>query len=92
MQIAVLKEMDAKGPFVSLVMGVVVLKDVVVVVLFAINLQLAPLVSACVQSDPQTLSVLQSSQHAMCSLCRHSASACNSYSSGHSIGHTAVSE
>lgn len=44
LQIAVLKEMDAKGPFVSLVMGVVVLKDVVVIVLFALNMELVPLV------------------------------------------------
>jgi hypothetical protein len=36
--------MDAKGPFVALVMGVVVLKDVVVIVMFAINLQLVPMV------------------------------------------------
>ncbi|KAF8072617.1 hypothetical protein HT031_000277 [Scenedesmus sp. PABB004] len=42
--IAVLKEMDAKGPFVSLVMGVVVLKDVVVIVLFALNMELVPLI------------------------------------------------
>ncbi|WIA28595.1 hypothetical protein OEZ86_011135 [Tetradesmus obliquus] len=41
--IAVLKEMDAKGPFVSLVMGVVVLKDVVVIVLFALNMELVPM-------------------------------------------------
>jgi hypothetical protein len=44
LQIAVLKEMDAKGPFVSLVMGVVVLKDVVVIVLFALNMELVPMV------------------------------------------------
>jgi hypothetical protein len=44
LQIAVLKEMDAKGPFVSLVMGVVVLKDVVVIVAFALTMELVPLV------------------------------------------------
>lgn len=44
LQIAVVKEMDAKGSFVSLVMGVVVLKDVVVIVLFALNMELVPLV------------------------------------------------
>lgn len=44
-QIAVLKEMDAKGPFVSLVMGVVVLKDVVVIVAFALTMELVPMVS-----------------------------------------------
>lgn len=47
-QIAVLKEMDAKGPFVSLVMGVVVLKDVVVIVAFALTMELVPMVR-----DPQ---------------------------------------
>jgi hypothetical protein len=36
--------MDARGPFVRLVMGVVVLKDVVVIVLFAVNMELVPLV------------------------------------------------
>jgi hypothetical protein len=46
LQIAVLKEMDAKGPFVSLVMGVVVLKDVAVIVLFALNMELVPMVRA----------------------------------------------
>lgn len=42
--IAVLKEMDAKGPFVSLVMGVVVLKDVVVIVAFALTMELVPMI------------------------------------------------
>lgn len=46
LQIAVLKEMDAKGPFVSLVMGVVVLKDVVVIVAFALTMELVPMVRA----------------------------------------------
>ena len=45
MQIAVLKEMDAKGPFSGLIMGVVVLKDVVVIVAFAINMELVAMVS-----------------------------------------------
>lgn len=36
--------MDAKGPFVSLVMGVVVLKDVVVIVAFALTMELVPMV------------------------------------------------
>jgi hypothetical protein len=43
----VLKEMDAKGPFVSLVMGVVVLKDVVVIVAFALTMELVPMVRGC---------------------------------------------
>ena len=39
-QIAVLKELDGKGPFCSLVMAVVVVKDVVVIVAYAINVEL----------------------------------------------------
>eukprot|EP00227_Mantoniella_beaufortii_P005993 CAMPEP_0197607094 /NCGR_PEP_ID=MMETSP1326-20131121/46440_1 /TAXON_ID=1155430 /ORGANISM="Genus nov. species nov., Strain RCC2288" /LENGTH=187 /DNA_ID=CAMNT_0043175119 /DNA_START=136 /DNA_END=696 /DNA_ORIENTATION=- len=35
--IAVLREMDGRGPFCSLVMSVTVVKDVLVVVMFAIN-------------------------------------------------------
>eukprot|EP00775_Hariotina_reticulata_P010510 gene10510-10669_t len=54
--IAVLKEMEAKGPFVALVMGVVVLKDVVVIVLFAINLQLVPMI---ISSSSASLGVHQ---------------------------------
>jgi hypothetical protein len=44
LQIAVLKEMDAKGSFCGLIMGVVVLKDVVVIVAFAINMELVAMV------------------------------------------------
>jgi hypothetical protein len=54
LQIAVLKEMDAKGPFVSLVMGVVVLKDVVVIVLFALNMELVPMVRQQQQQQGHT--------------------------------------
>lgn len=39
-QIAVLKELDGKGPFCSLVMAVVVVKDVVVIIAYAINVEL----------------------------------------------------
>lgn len=42
--IAVMKELDAKGPFSSLVMAVVVLKDVIVIVIFALNVELIPVV------------------------------------------------
>ena len=38
--IAVLREMEGKGPFCSLVMSVTVVKDVLVVVMFAVNLEL----------------------------------------------------
>lgn len=38
--IAVLREMDARGPFSSLVLAVTVVKDIVVVVLFAVNVEL----------------------------------------------------
>lgn len=43
-QIAVLKEMGAKGPFSALVMGVVILKDVLVIIAFALNIQLVPVI------------------------------------------------
>lgn len=45
MQIAVLKEVDGKGPFCSLVMAVVVVKDVVVIMGFALNLEIIRVVS-----------------------------------------------
>ncbi len=38
-QIAVLREMDGKGSFCSLVMAVVVVKDVVVIVAYALNME-----------------------------------------------------
>lgn len=41
--IAVLREMEGRGPFCSLVMSVTVVKDVLVVVMFAINLELVAL-------------------------------------------------
>lgn len=44
-QIAVLKEMDGKGPFCSLVMAVVVVKDVIVIIAFALNIELIRSVS-----------------------------------------------
>ncbi len=45
-QIAVLKEVDGKGPFCSLVMAVVVVKDVIVIIAYAINVELIRVVSA----------------------------------------------
>lgn len=41
--IAVLREMDGRGPFCSLVMSVTVVKDVLVVVMFAMNLEFVAL-------------------------------------------------
>jgi len=41
--IAVLREMEGRGPFCSLVMSVTVVKDVLVVVMFAINLEMVAL-------------------------------------------------
>jgi hypothetical protein len=41
----VLKEVDGKGPFSSLVMAVVVVKDVVVIMAFALNMELIQAVS-----------------------------------------------
>ena len=42
---AVLKETDGRGPFSSLTMAVVIVKDVVVFVCFAINIEMANVVS-----------------------------------------------
>lgn len=50
-QIAVLKEVDGRGPFCSLVMAVVVVKDVVVIVAFALNMELIRMVSFSVLSS-----------------------------------------
>ena len=41
--IAVLREMEGRGPFCSLVMSVTVVKDVLVVVMFAVNLEMVAL-------------------------------------------------
>ena len=41
---AVLKETDGRGPFSSLTMAVVIVKDVVVFVCFAINIEMADVV------------------------------------------------
>lgn len=46
LQIAVLKETEGKGPYCSLVMAVVVVKDVVVFILFAITLEMTNLVGS----------------------------------------------
>jgi len=45
-QIAVLRETEGQGPFCSLVLAVVVVKDVVVFVAFATNLEVASAVRA----------------------------------------------
>ena len=42
---AVLKETEGRGPFASLIMAVVIVKDVVVFVCFAINIEMADVVS-----------------------------------------------
>lgn len=44
MQIAVLKEVDGKGPYSSLVMAVVVVKDLVVIIAYALNIELIRMV------------------------------------------------
>lgn len=44
--IAVLREMDARGPFCSLVMSVTVVKDVLVLLLFSVNVELVYAVEA----------------------------------------------
>ncbi|GFR42291.1 hypothetical protein Agub_g3189, partial [Astrephomene gubernaculifera] len=58
--IAVLKEMDGKGPFCSLVMAVVVVKDVVVIIAYAVNVELirvSILPSSSAPSRPPLLSM-----------------------------------
>lgn len=44
-QMAVLKETEGRGPFASLIMAVVIVKDVVVFICFAINIEMADAVS-----------------------------------------------
>jgi hypothetical protein len=46
----VLKETDGKGPYCSLVMAVVVVKDVLLFAMFAVNVELAKAVSQAQQS------------------------------------------
>lgn len=48
---AVLKETEGRGPFASLIMAVVIVKDVVVFVCFAINIEMADAVSLSVTSS-----------------------------------------
>lgn len=48
MQIAVIRETDAKGPFCSTVMAVVVVKDVLLFMCLAINLEFANMVRALI--------------------------------------------
>lgn len=48
MQIAVMRECDAKGPFCSTVMAVVVVKDVLLFVCLAMNLEFANMVRGSV--------------------------------------------
>ena len=43
-QIAVLKETEGRGPYCSLVMAVVVTKDVLVFICFSLNVELSALV------------------------------------------------
>ena len=44
MQMAVLKETDGRGPFASLTMAVVIVKDVIVFTCFAVNIEMADMV------------------------------------------------
>ena len=50
---AVLKETDGRGPFSSLTMAVVIVKDVVVFVCFAINIEMAHVVR--ISTSPASL-------------------------------------
>jgi len=49
-QIAVLKETEGRGPYCSLVMAVVVTKDVLVFICFSLNIELSALVRAVVDA------------------------------------------
>jgi hypothetical protein len=55
----VLKEVDGKGPFCGLVMAVVVVKDVFVIMAFALNLELIHAVSRQAYPLHLTSSVLE---------------------------------
>lgn len=46
LQIAVVRETDAKGPFCSTVLAVVVVKDVLLFICLAMNLEFANIVSS----------------------------------------------
>ena len=61
-QIAVLKEVEGKGPFCSLVMAVVVVKDVIVIVAFALNIELIRAVSLRIITSLHLISLLVVSQ------------------------------
>ena len=47
LQIAVVRETDAKGPFSSTVLAVVVVKDVLLFICLAMNLEFANMVGSC---------------------------------------------
>lgn len=47
LQIAVVKETGGKGPYCSLILAVVVMKDVLVFVCFALNVEFARMVRMC---------------------------------------------
>lgn len=55
--IAVMREMDAAGPFCSQVMAVTVVKDVLVIVLFAVNIELIALSDLRFHPHPTTTTI-----------------------------------
>ena len=62
-QIAVLKETAGKGAFCSLVMAVVVVKDILVFCCFAVNLELSTVVRACRLPRPNVPCSVAAGQH-----------------------------
>lgn len=56
--IAVLREMEARGPFSTLVMSITVVKDVVVLVLFSINVEAVHAMEASAKQHPQMAQLL----------------------------------
>ena len=60
---AVLKETEGRGPFASLIMAVVIVKDVVVFICFAINIEMADAVNLLAISSVNLRVLPYSSPH-----------------------------
>ena len=72
LQIAVVRETDAKGPFSSTVLAVVVVKDVLLFICLAMNLEFATMVSTAepvCQHCACTAASMHSTEHAQHRAC-----------------------
>lgn len=71
-QMAVLKETDGRGPFASLTMAVVIVKDVIVFTCFAVNIEMADMVRRlnvrCMRPWKEVILFLQKHQTKMANL------------------------